>query len=127
MLSLKVRPHQLESRMREIRPSGSEGGVAITPPSLPLSRQSTASFRLRVLREQTLGVCAADRFQLLFAQGRFFQFQQRRLEVEQRRMGTKEDALSRDVSEQAGDTTDTLQHRNLDAHLARGNEFGQGL
>ena len=25
--------------MREIRPSGSEGGVAITPPSLPLSVQ----------------------------------------------------------------------------------------
>src|SRR6267143_2386369 len=24
--------------MREIRPSGSEGGVALTPPSLPLSR-----------------------------------------------------------------------------------------
>ena len=23
--------------MREIRPSGSEGGVALTPPSLPLS------------------------------------------------------------------------------------------
>jgi hypothetical protein len=37
MLSLTVRPHRLESRMREIRPSGSEGGVAIDPPSLPLS------------------------------------------------------------------------------------------
>ena len=30
MLSLMVRPHQLESRTRENRPSGSEGGVALT-------------------------------------------------------------------------------------------------
>ncbi len=28
--------------MREIRPSGSEGGVALTPPSLPLSIASVA-------------------------------------------------------------------------------------
>ena len=31
------RPHRLESRMREIRTSGSEGGVALITPSLPLS------------------------------------------------------------------------------------------
>ena len=34
---VSLRNHGLESRMREIRPSGSEGGVALTPPSLPLS------------------------------------------------------------------------------------------
>ena len=45
--SLTVRPHRLESRMREIRPSGSEGGVGSIPhsylykrsaPSLPITR-----------------------------------------------------------------------------------------
>jgi mono/diheme cytochrome c family protein len=36
MLGLTVRPHQRESRIRENRPFGSEGGVAV-PPSLPLS------------------------------------------------------------------------------------------
>src|SRR5277367_521287 len=35
---ISSRPHQLESRMREIRPSGLEGGVAPQAPSLPLSR-----------------------------------------------------------------------------------------
>jgi hypothetical protein len=29
-LSLTVRPHRLESRMRENRPSGSEGGATLT-------------------------------------------------------------------------------------------------
>jgi len=33
--------HQLESRMRETRLSGSEGGVAFNPPSLPLSPSLT--------------------------------------------------------------------------------------
>ena len=37
MVSLKYRPHQLESRMPEMGQSGSEGGVALTTPSLPLS------------------------------------------------------------------------------------------
>ena len=32
--------------MREIRPSGSEGGVTFKPPSLPLSRQRTGASRL---------------------------------------------------------------------------------
>ena len=45
------RPHRLESRMREIRTSGSEGGVALITPSLPLSimgpiRQRVQSFPL---------------------------------------------------------------------------------
>ena len=35
--SLSLRTHRPESRMREIRQSGSEGGVALTTPSLPLS------------------------------------------------------------------------------------------
>jgi hypothetical protein len=36
-LSLTVRPYQLESRMRENRLSGSEGGATVIPSSLPLS------------------------------------------------------------------------------------------
>jgi len=32
--------HRLESRMREIRPSGSEGGEWLIPLSLPLSRSA---------------------------------------------------------------------------------------
>ena len=43
MLSLTVRPHRLESRMREIRPSGLEGGGAVTPLSLPLSDRGSMS------------------------------------------------------------------------------------
>ena len=35
--------------MREIRPSGSEGGVALTPPSLPLSYPQ---YELVVLEDQ---------------------------------------------------------------------------
>src|SRR6267143_1775499 len=33
--------------MREIRPSGSEGGVALTPPSLPLSQIESSVSRVR--------------------------------------------------------------------------------
>jgi len=36
---VSLRPHGPESRMREIRLYGSEGGVALTTPSLPLSRR----------------------------------------------------------------------------------------
>lgn len=36
--------HQLESRMRETRLSGSEGGVVLTAPSLPLSWSEPHSF-----------------------------------------------------------------------------------
>jgi hypothetical protein len=37
--------------MREIRPSGSEGGVTFKPPSLPLSRQRPArASRLQSVR-----------------------------------------------------------------------------
>jgi len=41
------RPHQPESRMREIRPSGLEGGVTSQPSSLPLSRRG----RIREIAE----------------------------------------------------------------------------
>ncbi len=37
-----MRPHRLESRMREIRPSGSEGGVKFNPSSLPLCAPASA-------------------------------------------------------------------------------------
>jgi hypothetical protein len=43
-VSLAFRNHRLESRMRENRPSGSEGGVAQSnAPSLPLSRNCRRS------------------------------------------------------------------------------------
>jgi hypothetical protein len=35
-LSLTVRPHRLESRMRENRPSGSEGGAMLTVLPTPI-------------------------------------------------------------------------------------------
>ena len=41
MLTLIQEHHQLESRMREIRSYGSEGGGTVTPFSLPLSKKFT--------------------------------------------------------------------------------------
>jgi hypothetical protein len=41
--------------MREIRLSGSEGGVALTPPSLPLSIRPEQLRKLRVRRPKVYG------------------------------------------------------------------------
>ena len=46
--------HRLESRMREIRTSGSEGGVGSIPPFLPL-------YRVKVPRRPDKGNCIAAR------------------------------------------------------------------
>ena len=50
--------------MREIRPSGSEGGVALTAPSLPLSAENRPvldSFRCSALEVECSHVSLADR------------------------------------------------------------------
>ena len=52
--------HQLESRMREIRPSGSEGRGAAIPLSLPLSRFSHES-RFSGLACQTVALLGGIR------------------------------------------------------------------
>ena len=45
--------------MREIRPSGSEGGVALTTPFLPLSNKQTWRDDLRVVRIRDSKIFAA--------------------------------------------------------------------
>jgi len=68
-----LRTHGLESRMREIRPSGSEGGASFNPLSLPLSLKKSAAVGLakahRRLEIAAAGGTATRRRQLCRRRG----------------------------------------------------------